>query len=311
MSMQETITPHTSLEWRTAEGNQWLTMPGGATSQLQPYHLEPEVLPTEDAVGEAMLQELCDLARVKPGNLVVVFLGGRGGQALHRKLAALAASPACEEWIPRLHVFMQDALAPMAPTSTLSFLYDFRRLLGEPFFSRVAGFHILRTDAADLQSELTEYVRSLMALGGPDIFFVGHGPEPGDASHFAYVRPGSGATAEDLAGIIPVAPALVDHHISKFRAGGITVPPEDERQARLASSILTFGPAMLLSSVRVVQSIVDADTAPAKRSSFQRVLAAHIPADKTEALRMLDENPGLWVRMHGNVRSLTLPNLYE
>lgn len=199
----------------------------------------------------------------------------------------------------------------MAPTSTLSFLYDFRRLLDELFFSRIAGSHRLRTDAADLQLELAQYVRQLMELGGPDIFFVGHGREPGHVSQFTYVRPDSGATADDLAGIIPVAPALVDHHISKFRAGGITVPPEDERQARLASSILTFGPALLLSSVRVVQSIVDADTAPAKRSSFQRMLTAHIPKEKTEALRMLDQNPGLWVRILGHVRSLTLPNLYE
>jgi hypothetical protein len=55
-------------------------------------------------------------------------------------------------------------------------------------------------------------------VGGLDIFFLGHGPEPGDASHLAYIKPNSEATFRDMAGIIPISESILEHHIAKFRA---------------------------------------------------------------------------------------------
>lgn len=298
-----------SLHWRTSGGNRWLSIDSSAQRELSGHRLRPEVLPNEDAVGEAMLDELRALAARKKGTLVVILLGGRGAQALHRKLSVMATSSEADAWIARLHVFMQDALAPMPASSTLSFIYDFRRLLGEIFLRKVGGFHVLRTDATDLAEELKNYIEAILELGGPDIFFLGHGPEPGDASHFAYVRPGSGAQPEDVAGIIPIATTLVEHHIAKFRAGGIAVTEHDEQECQRATDILTFGPAMLLASGRIVQSIVDADTAPAKKRSYRRLLDEELSSERKILLRQLDDNPGLWIRMHPNVRSLVLPNL--
>lgn len=305
--MQATYRPN--LHWRTVDGNQWLSKVSDSGAELQPRPMIPEVLPSEDAVGHAMLEEVRTLASRKAGPLVVILLGGRGGQAFHRKLGALALANDELEWISRLHLFMQDALAPMPSSSTLSFVYDFRRLLGPALLNKVAQFHVLRTEAPDPAEELKKYVGSILELGGADIFFIGHGPEPADASHFAYVRPGSGAQSQDLAGVIPIASSLVEHHIAKFRAGGIEVSAEDERECRRATHILTFGPAMLLAARRVVQSIVDADTAPAKKRSYARVVNTEFAADPVKLRSQLDENPGLWARLHPNFRSLILPNV--
>jgi len=62
----------------------------------------------------------------------------------------------------------------------------------------------MRTDTSDLEGELSRYLDRLRSLGGIDIFFLGFGPEANAASHLAYIKPGSGATANDLAGVIPV-----------------------------------------------------------------------------------------------------------
>lgn len=306
----------TSAIWRStglsSTGlNRWLALPGTGMRIPRGHALEPEVLPDEDAVGEAMLEEIRSLARNKPGKLVVILLGGRGGQALHRKLAALVATPQPIEWIPRLHLFMQDALAPMPPASTLSFVYDFRRLLGTAFLERVGGFYTLRTDTSNITAEVEHYVNQLLSLGGPNIFFVGHGPEAGNASHIAYIRPNSGASAGDLCGVIPISPTILEHHIAKFRAGGVPVTAEDEAACRRASSIVTLGPALLLQSGRIVQSIVDADTAPAKRATYRKLCETRLAQEPEILARQLDENPGLWVRVCGNVRSLVLPSLME
>lgn len=69
-------------------------------------------------------------------------------------------------------------------------------------------------------------------------FSSGHGPEPEDASHLAYIRAGSGARAADAAGMIPISSGILDHHITKFKAGGTTVSAEDEAECRSASHIL-------------------------------------------------------------------------
>ena len=140
-------------------------------------------------------------------------------------------------------------------------------------------------------------------------FFLGLGPEAGAASHLAYIKPGSGATAEDLAGVIPISSRILEHHIKKFKVGGSTVTEADEKECRSATHILTLGPAAILKAKRIVQSIVDASTAPGKRESYRRVLETDISNDPVQRAAQLDENPGLWLRLHGNVRSLILADV--
>ena len=211
----------------------------------------------------------------------------------------------------RLHVFTQDALAPLRMDNGLSFVRDFERLLGEEFFRKVKSFTSMRTDTDNLEEELVRYIQKLESLGGIDIFFLGLGPEPNAASHLAYIKPGSGARAEDVAGLIPISSSILEHHISKFKAGGSRVTEEDEAECRAATHILTLGPAAILRARRVVQSIVDASTAPAKRACYRRVLETEMASDPEERAHQLDENPGLWTRLHPNLRSLVLPDVLE
>src|SRR5205085_6389561 len=101
-------------------------------------------------------------------------------------------------------VFTQDALAPLRMDNGLSFVRDLERLLGADFFRKVQSFNSMRTDTEDLESELARYVARLESLGGIDLFFLGLGPEVGGASHVAYIKPCSGATYNDVAGLIPI-----------------------------------------------------------------------------------------------------------
>ena len=305
---------------RSVGENNWLERVAGIgtpseealrLASLPVFDVNPDVLASEDAVGQAMLEELEAAAAAKTGDLVVVILGGRGAQALHRRLGERAGEGDRDGLIGRLRVFTQDALAPMRMDNSFSFVRDFERLLGRDFFRLAKSFTSMRTDAADLEAELAGYVEQLEGAGGVDLCFLGHGPEPGGASHLAYIRPGSGATANDVAGIIPISSNLLEHHLTKFKAGGITPPPEDESECRRATHILTIGPAVILGSRRIVQSIVDADTAPAKKISYRRVMEAEIASDADGRARQLDENPGLWIRLHPNVKSLVLPNLLK
>jgi 6-phosphogluconolactonase/glucosamine-6-phosphate isomerase/deaminase len=188
---------------------------------------------------------------------------------------------------------------------------DFERLLGEAFFSKVKSFTPMQTDTSDLEGGLVRYLEKLDSLGGIDIFFLGLGPEANAASHLAYIKPGSGATEKDLAGVIPISKSILEHHINKFKVGGSVVTEADELECRSASHILTLGPAAILGARRIVQSIVDASTAPAKRESYRRVLETEISESPRERAAQLDENPGLWLRLHGNVRSLILPDVLE
>ena len=296
---------------REAGGNVWLGRNGAAESAAEARTLAYEVLPTEEAVGLAQWEEIQRLAREKKGDLVIILLGGRGAQAMYKHVAEIAKTEEADELLGRLHVFTQDALAPMRMDNGLSFVRDFERLLGEAFFSKVKSFTPMRTDTDDLEGELERYLEKLDALGGIDIFFLGMGPEPQAASHLAYIKPGSGAAAGDLAGVIPISPSILEHHINKFKVGGSRVTPEDEAECRAASHILTLGPAAILESRRIVQSIVDASTAPAKRQSYRRLLDTEISDAPEERARQLDENPGLWIRLHPNVRSLILPDVLE
>ncbi|HEY3041103.1 MAG TPA: hypothetical protein VGJ66_20360 [Pyrinomonadaceae bacterium] len=281
----------------------------GQPTSSATYELHPEILDSEESVGQAMLEELESLGRSKTGDLVIILLGGRGAQAFHRLLGERAIAGDPDGLIGRLRVFTQDALAPMRLDNSFSFVRDFERLLGPEFFRRVKSFTPIQTNVQDLDAEVIAYAGMLEALGGIDIFFLGHGPEPNDASHLAYIRSGSGATAQSVAGMIPISPLLLEHHISKFKAGGTATNPEDEAECRRADRILTLGPAVILNTRRIVQSVVDADTAPAKRKSYRRVMETEIAADADERAAQLDGNPGLWIRLHPNVRSLILPNV--
>src|SRR5205085_12146926 len=134
---------------------------------------------------------------------------------MYRLLREKSEMGEADHLLSRLQVFTQDALAPMHMNNSLSFVRDFERLLGEVFFRKVKSFTPMCTDTDDLEGELVRYVEKLESLGGTDIFFLGHGPEAGAASHLAYIKPGSGAGAEDLAGVIPISPSILEHHITK------------------------------------------------------------------------------------------------
>src|SRR6185503_14643185 len=254
-------------------------------------------------------QEIEAAANSKEGDLVIIILGGRGAQALHRLLGILAKTDEKDWLLKRLHIFTQDALAPLRMDNGLSFVRDFERLLGEDFFRKVKSFTSIRTDADDLESELASYVQRLESLGGIDLFFLGLGPEAGGASHLAYIKPGSGARYNDVAGLIPISESILEHHISKFKAGGSVVTEADETECRAAKQILTLGPAAILGARRIVQSIVDADTAPAKVESYRQLLTTKIADDAETRQMQFDQNPGLWLRVHPNLRSLILPNV--
>lgn len=301
------------LSRRVVDGNVWLghesSANGDELAALPVHQIVPEILPDEEAVGQAMLQELETLAAAKDGDLVIIILGGRGGQALHRIWGEIARSSSGDELLKRLHVFTQDALAPMRMDNGFSFVRDFERLLGPDFFRKVKSFSSMRTDTANPEEELQRYVQKLESLGGIDLLFLGLGPEAHGASHLAYIKPGSGSAASDMAGMIPISSSILEHHIAKFIAGGSSVTESDQAECRAATHILTLGPAAILSARRIVQSIVDASTAPAKRESYRQLLETNISSDATERAAQLNANPGLWLRLHPNVRSLVLADV--
>lgn len=296
---------------REAGENTWLSSNQNDLAAFDVHEINYEILPDEAAVGQAMFDELQSAAANKDGDLCIAILGGRGGQALHKLLGEKAKTDEIDGLLSRLNVFTQDALAPMRMDNSLSFVRDFERLLGAAFFEKVKSFTPMQTDTTNLQAGLTNYLDKLDSLGGLDIFFMGFGPEANDASHLAYIKPNSGATVDDVAGIIPISSSILEHHISKFKAGGSTISEADENECRNATHILTLGPAWILGARRVVQSIVDADTAPGKKPCYKKFIDTELSSDLDERARQLDANPGLWLRLHPNFRSLILPNVLE
>ena len=299
-----------SIQRRESAGNVWLSSTSG--SGLPIHAIGPfgyNVLENEQAVGQAMFDELVEYADGKQGNVVMLLLGGRGAQAMYGIICRLAATNEIDELLGRLHVFTQDALAPMRMDNGLSFVRDFERLLGDNFFRKIKSFTPMQTATDDIEAGLIGYLNKLESLGGIDIFFLGLGPEAEAASHLCYIKPGAGARYNDLAGVIPISESILEHHIGKFKVGGSTVSAEDEAECRKATDILTLGPAAILGSKKIVQSIVDASTAPAKRESFARLIATDISTEPAEREKQLDENPGLWIRLHPNVTSFILPDL--
>ncbi len=270
---------------------------------------EYEVLATEDAVGQAMFDELVAYSNEKAGDITLVLLGGRGAQAMYKIISQLSQTVEIDSLLGRLHVFTQDALAPLAMNNGLSFVRDFERLLGDQFFAKIKSFTPMNTETDDLEGELVKYLEKLEHLGGIDIFFLGYGPEAESASHLCYIKPNSSAGSNDIAGIIPISPDILEHHINKFKVGGSNVSAADETECRRATSILTLGPAAILGAKKIVQSIVDASTAPGKIPSFKRLIETELSENETELAVQCDENPGLWIRLHKNVKTFILPDL--
>ena len=299
-----------SIERRESAGNVWLRSTSAGELPVHPIgKFEYGVLDNEQAVGQAMFDELVKYAAGKQGDVVMLLLGGRGAQAMYGIISRLAETNEIDDLLGRLHVFTQDALAPMRMDNGLSFVRDFERLLGDTFFRKIKSFTPMQTDTDDVEAGLISYLDQLESLGGIDIFFLGLGPEADAASHLCYIKPGAGARFDDLAGVIPISENILEHHIGKFKVGVSAVSAADEAECRRATHILTLGPAAILGSKKIVQSIVDASTAPAKRESFARLLATKISTDAAERAKQLDENPGLWIRLHPNVTSFVLPDL--
>ncbi|HMQ02935.1 MAG TPA: hypothetical protein PKD26_03390 [Pyrinomonadaceae bacterium] len=298
------------FERRGTDRGMWLATGADSRSfEFPDQEFNYTVLPDEAAVGEAMFRELSDYAAKTDLDIVIVLLGGRGAQAMYKIINQKAGRGEIDDLLGRLHVFTQDALAPLRMENGLSFVRDFERLLGDEFFSRVKSFTPMLTETDDLEGALEDYLAKLISLGGIDIFFLGLGPEAEAASHLCYIKPGCGAGFGDYAGIIPISSSILEHHISKFKAGGSNISPDDEAECRNATHIMTLGPAAILSARKVVQSIVDASTAPAKRESFARLIETELSDDREQLAEQLNENPGLWIRLHGNVSSYILPDL--
>lgn len=289
--------------------NVWLSQQKPHNFNITDHGVTPTVLDSEAAVGQAMLNELYKTAAAKTGDINIALLGGRGAQELHRLLGELAKSTEQDELLARLNVFTQDALAPMSMNNSFSFVRDFERILGGEFFKKINSFTPMRTDTKDLESGLIEYLTTLEALGGLDIFFIGHGPEDNQASHLAYIKPFSGAQSHHVAGLIPISSSILEHHISKFKAGGSVVNDNDEHECRAAEYILTLGPAAILQAKKVVQSVVDVDSAPAKIQTYAKVLNTPLSTNTEDVLQQLNANPGLWIRLHPNSKSFVLPNV--
>lgn len=289
--------------------NVWLTPKNTENTSFTDYGITPIIVNDEAEVGQAMLQELYRTAASKEGDINIALLGGRGAQEMHRLLGEIAKTSVQDELLSRLNVFTQDALAPMSMDNGLSFVRDFERILGDAFFQKIKSFTPMRTDTDDIEASLIAYLTKLESLGGLDIFFIGHGPEESQASHLAYIKPFSGAQHHHMAGIIPISSSILEHHISKFKAGGSIISDKDETECRSAQYILTLGPAAILQAKKVVQSVVDADSAPAKVKTYANVLSTSLSSDIEALKQQLNANPGLWIRLHPNTKSFILPNL--
>ena len=301
----------TKTKRREVGKNVWLEASAKVLSEYSAHKVDYEILADEQAVGQEMFAELQKLAAEKTGDIVMVLLGGRGAQALHKLLGEKAKTDEIDDLLARLRVFTQDALAPLRMNNSLSFVRDFERLLGEDFLKKVKSFTAMQTESDDLEAEMNRYYEEIESLGGIDIFFIGLGPEANSASHICYIKPGSGAAAKDFAGVIPISESILEHHISKFKAGGSQISEVDETECRNATHILTLAPAAVLSAKKVVQSVVDASTAPAKKACYKKFISTELSDDLQERAEQLDKNPGLWLRLHPNFRSLILADVLE
>ncbi len=89
-----------SFERRVVGSNVWLGRGRASAADLEVRPLAYEVLPNEAAVGLAQWEEIERAAREKEGDLVIILLGGRGAQAMYRRVAEIARTEAADapEW---------------------------------------------------------------------------------------------------------------------------------------------------------------------------------------------------------------------
>ena len=80
----------------------------------------------------------------------------------------------------------------------------------------------------------------------------------------------------------------MEHHISKFKAGGSLVNESDEKECRSAEYILTLGPAAILQAKKIVQSVVDADSASGKIQTYANVLNTNPTGPRLSCILVLD-----------------------
>src|SRR6266498_1825036 len=144
-----------NINRRVVGDNIWLSRADSSARvqvlRIRVNEIRAEVLESEEAVGRAMLEEIEAVARAKSGDLSIILLGGRGAQAMHRLIGERAKTDELDQILSRLHVFTQDALAPMRMENGFSFVRDFERLLGRDFFRKVKSFTSMRTDTEDLE----------------------------------------------------------------------------------------------------------------------------------------------------------------
>ena len=143
------------VDRRVAGHNIWLGFSDAErTVSAGSRAFEYNVLQTEEAVGQAMFDELVAYANARSGDITVVLLGGRGAQAMYKIISRLAETAEIDGLLGRLHVFTQDALAPMRMNNGLSFVRDFERLLGPKFFAKIKSFTPMQTETDDLEGGL-------------------------------------------------------------------------------------------------------------------------------------------------------------
>src|SRR4051812_23448226 len=110
---------------RDAGTDTWLAFAGEQVSPNRSGSFEYTVLDSEEAVGKALLDELIAFSAETDKDIVFVLLGGRGAQAMYRLVAEKCEGNELDHVLSRLHVFTQDALAPMRMNNGLSFVRDF------------------------------------------------------------------------------------------------------------------------------------------------------------------------------------------
>ena len=86
-----------SITARRSGGSTWLQVSGTNLPLTHVPAYEHIVLDNEDAVGQAMFEELESYANSTDGDIVMVLLGGRGAQAMYRLIADKAATGELDE----------------------------------------------------------------------------------------------------------------------------------------------------------------------------------------------------------------------
>ena len=216
---------------------------------------------------------------------------------MHRLLGEMAATNEHDSLLGRFSFYSGCARA-LRMDNGLSFCAGLRRLLGQEFFRKV------RASRPCEQTQMTLKVvcrRMFKARGfGRHRQFFLVLVRRGRSIH-TFLLKLFGCEIHDVAGMIPISESILEHHITKFKAGGTVVTESDEAECRAARHILTLGPAAILGARRIVQSIVDASTAPAKRESYRQVLTTQLSNDGLKRQSQLDQNPGLWLRSSHSV----------